>query len=371
MYKVKLPPVVKAFTLFALILFCLWGLYRKGLIDDHLRIFNPGCRLSYVAQCERGLELSHVHLLAYRENTTPNYCPIENFGDDMGIYYFVTLIQNIFHLSNTYMAYLVVFVSIVLLGYSLAIIGTSLLFENNQVKFFSYFYLALIAFISLFILDVYILAYLVTSLIPLLYWVWKKHTQKTLKFLYPILALFITGLLAGIANQFRVYSGMGIIIIVFLFILLEKNVSLLHKLVFICALLASLPLSQLFFNTQINQRDAWIASHDNTAPASKIHQHTTWHNIYLGLGILPNKYGITWEDGNAYAKEKQFNPGNENYTPEYINAIKNDYFTIVKNDLPFVLKTFAYKAFLVLLLCIVFFNYGIFLILKTRKNFRI
>src|ERR1700692_1340450 len=103
----KLPSFIKAIVLFTLLLISVYILFGRGLIDN-VQLFNPGYRLSFVQECSKGLELSHQHLIAYRDNVTPNYYPIENLGDDMGIYYFVPLVQQIIH-TYTYKAYLMVF----------------------------------------------------------------------------------------------------------------------------------------------------------------------------------------------------------------------------------------------------------------------
>jgi hypothetical protein len=364
----KLPSFLKAILLFALLLISVYILFGRGLIDN-VQLFNPGYRLSFVQECAKGFELSHQHLLAYRDNITPNYYPVENLGDDMGIYYFVPLVQQIFH-TYTYKAYLIVFCGIALLGYSLATTGIGLLFEDTRVKFFSYFYLALIDLVSLFILDVYILAYLVTSLIPLLYWMWRKYKAGHIKMLYLILALMGTGLLAGIANQFRVYSGVGIIIVVIAFILFERDIPLFRKFFFIGALLITIPACKLYFSCQLNQRDNWIAANGNCQPNNKIYNHVLWHNVYLGLGIVQNKYGIIWKDSIGYNKAKQFKPSLYNVTQGYDDAIKGEFLTLLKNDWPFVLKAFIYKFLLALLMGFIFFNYGVFLIQKVKLNYR-
>src|ERR1700739_1906842 len=366
----KLPSFIKAILIFSFILLSIYILYSKGIINNHLHLFNPGYRLTDLSQCTKGLELSHQYLLLYSKGETPNYCPAENLGDDMGIYLFIPLIQHFFN-TDTYLAYLGFFCSIVLLGYSLAAIGFGLLFQDDRIKFFSYFFLALISFISLFILDVYILAYLVTSLIPLLYWIWKKYEAKHIGILYPIIALLATGLLASIASTFRVYSGIGILLMVALFILLEKKITILRKFLFIGALFITLPLCKLFTDRQINQRDKWLVTTGNYTLNNKLTNHPIWHNMYLGLGILPNKYGISWSDTIAFNKEKQFNADRHHLSPQYLNAIKNDYLDIIKNDLPFVLKTIAYKCFLVLLMCIIFFNYGLFLMRRIKFSYKL
>ncbi len=365
----KLPSSLKAILLFFLVFLSAYILFSKGITNDHIHLFNAGYRIPFIQECYKGLELSHQHLLSYR-NEVPNYYPVENLGDDMGIYYFVPLIMHLFH-SDTYLAYLYLFCTIVFISYCLSVIGISLLFENTYIKLFAYFYMAVFAFASLFILDNYIFAYFITSLIPLLYWLWKKHSEGDIKTIYLILALLATGLLAGIANQFRLYSGMGVILIVIAFIALQKNTSILRKLIFIGVLLSTLPLCKMYFNHEISQRDKWIEANGNCLPSSKMSGHITWHNIYLGLGIVDNKYGILWRDTVAFNKAKQYNPNLYNMTPEYISAIKNEYLSIVKNDLLFVLKTFVYKSFYILLFVIIFFNYGFSLIRKVKFNYRI
>jgi hypothetical protein len=71
---------------------------------------------------------------------------------------------------------------------------------------------------------------------------------------------------------------------------------------------------------------------------------TGWHVLYIGLGYLPNRYGITYSDSSGAIAVRRVNPKIEYLGPQYRREIRHLYLRIVKHDPGFVAKTYLVKA---------------------------
>ena len=72
--------------------------------------------------------------------------------------------------------------------------------------------------------------------------------------------------------------------------------------------------------------------------------HTFWHPAYLGLGYLPNSYGIRFLDAVAIARVKHDAPGTVYLSERYETVLRKAYFSVVRNHPAAVLKQYAAKA---------------------------
>jgi hypothetical protein len=84
--------------------------------------------------------------------------------------------------------------------------------------------------------------------------------------------------------------------------------------------------------------------HDPTFGEAWPSQHPFWHNAYIGLGYLPNKYGLQWNDAVAQDAVQRARPGAGFLTKEYEATLRHRYFQIVRDDPGFVLRNFWTKA---------------------------
>lgn len=71
--------------------------------------------------------------------------------------------------------------------------------------------------------------------------------------------------------------------------------------------------------------------------------HSLWHPAYLGLGYLPNKFGIKWDDVVAMRAAQHVDPGIVYLSPHYNSILRHLYFNIVKSDPGFVFHTYFVK----------------------------
>lgn len=79
--------------------------------------------------------------------------------------------------------------------------------------------------------------------------------------------------------------------------------------------------------------------HDAHFGAGLPTEHPVWHNAYIGLGYLANKYGIVWMDQNAEDRARRADPGAGYLTASYEHALRHVYVQIVEHDTGFVLRT--------------------------------
>ena len=239
---------------------------------------------------------------------------------------------------------------------------------------FSYFYLGIFSIFCLFVLDVYVTEYFITSFLPLLLWVWKKYLRDK-KIIFPLAAAIIAGVFMGIADQFRHHSATGLIITLILFLLFAAGAEFKYKLLFIGLMLLFMPLCNIYFSGKISQRNTWLKENTGMKDFGNLSNHAFWHSLYTGLGFADNKYGITWSDFNSFDKAKQLNPALDisgyNISPEYEATLRGEYLSILKNDPLFVMKTYARKFIYILLFIFLFFNYGFVLLRKVKPSWKI
>jgi hypothetical protein len=83
-------------------------------------------------------------------------------------------------------------------------------------------------------------------------------------------------------------------------------------------------------------------AHPNHSSAGSAHPF--WHPAYLGLGYLPNKYGIAWLDAVGADAVQRAKPGTAYLSPQYESTLRKLYTRIVEHDPGFALHTYFAKA---------------------------
>lgn len=63
--------------------------------------------------------------------------------------------------------------------------------------------------------------------------------------------------------------------------------------------------------------------------SNTMEQHGIWHNIYLGLGVVDNDFGISWNDSVAFEHAQRINPKVVWGTTEYYETLRGAYFKLV------------------------------------------
>ncbi len=104
----------------------------------------------------------------------------------------------------------------------------------------------------------------------------------------------------------------------------------------------------------------WIASASTTwvvsardalfemAPAQRVATHNFSHTLYIGLGAVPNKFGITYDDEVARAAVEAVSPTVVNSSPEYYRILWRLYWSKLSSEPLEVMRIYFEKAKLVL-----------------------
>lgn len=93
---------------------------------------------------------------------------------------------------------------------------------------------------------------------------------------------------------------------------------------------------------------AYRDSRVDLSAASQPSSHPFWHPAYLGLGYLPNKYGITWNDAVAIDAVERARPGTRYLSGTYESTLRHLYLKLVAHDPLFALRTYGTKAWAIL-----------------------
>ncbi|MDI1264410.1 MAG: hypothetical protein PS018_14235 [bacterium] len=75
----------------------------------------------------------------------------------------------------------------------------------------------------------------------------------------------------------------------------------------------------------LRARDAVL----HIAPSDRMEQHGAWHNLYIGLGVVENPFGIVWNDEHGVQTVKRVDPAVKYLSAEYYAILKREYFRLV------------------------------------------
>jgi hypothetical protein len=81
-----------------------------------------------------------------------------------------------------------------------------------------------------------------------------------------------------------------------------------------------------------------------TLDSGQLTSHPLWHPAYLGLGYLPNDYGIRFEDGVAAARVQRDAPGTIYASKRYERVLRKAFFDVVRHHPLAVAKQYAAKV---------------------------
>lgn len=80
--------------------------------------------------------------------------------------------------------------------------------------------------------------------------------------------------------------------------------------------------------TTLAARDAiW-----SVPPTAMIDRHGIQHNLFIGLGVVPNKFGIVWSDSFGKETVEKINPSVRYASKEYYRILGDEYIRLLKSD---------------------------------------
>jgi hypothetical protein len=153
--------------------------------------------------------------------------------------------------------------------------------------------------------------------------------------------LVVACVLAGLATSVRNYAGLPVLVAALIMLLRSPWRWPGRALVAIalCAAYLVIPLGVV--RTAVHHRDQRLGTGTKAAQASTTH--LFWHPMYLGLGYLPNRYGITWDDSYGAHAALREDPKAFYPTARYEAVIRKLYIRLLKRDPGFVAGVTAKK----------------------------
>ena len=146
--------------------------------------------------------------------------------------------------------------------------------------------------------------------------------------------------LAGVASSIRSHAGLPIAIAAAIVVLLRLRSWRSRALAVGSVAAVYILCSSLMLAGARTYRDR-VTGVDFAAAANTTHP--LWHPTYLGLGYLPNDYGITWNDTVALDAAEREQPGVVYLSRQYEETLRKLYFDIVRDDPRFVATTYWAK----------------------------
>jgi hypothetical protein len=135
---------------------------------------------------------------------------------------------------------------------------------------------------------------------------------------------------ASFASSIRLHAGLPILVGA-LVVLLFRHSSWLRTLTWAgVVVLAYLSVHPFGLQAVRTYRDHVVG--DASLSAHRPTSHPIWHNMYIGLGYRPNRYGITWDDSVAYATVRRLSPRARFVSAEYERTLRDEYFRIARED---------------------------------------
>jgi hypothetical protein len=284
------------------------------------------------------------------------------FGDDVGIYYFVPKIAQVFNMPID-RSFDIFIIGLTLISVVLALVGLFLLFKRPASIIVSLLGVSVLAFTMLKLSDVYVAApFAILSVVPIcLYFIQQNKLCWSL-----LVTLFFAGSIIGIANAMR--SNAGTTVMIFLLILLAfyMRVPRRVKLILLSMLIIGTLIPSAFFSLLLNHRDDYLrtVATNNCAPR----QHVIWHSIYIGLGFLNNEYDIRYKDEVAFAKVKSISASVAYLSPEYEAILRKEVVSLAMNHPTFIIKTVLAKLGVMQGYLLIFANLGLLAAAIYRKR---
>ena len=146
----------------------------------------------------------------------------------------------------------------------------------------------------------------------------------------------------SLATSFRVHAGLGVCLAGVFTLFTARDVSLQRRAfgvaLAIAAYLAIQPTAMRAIEFQRDQTlQGQLENYDGLS------HHVIWHSIYIGLGYIPNPYGLKWDDQVAYRHVGR-NASESPLDEEYERAVRNIVFDLIKRDPWFVAKALIVKG---------------------------
>lgn len=273
-------------------------------------------------------------LLVGRHGIGGSYYPV-GIGDDEGIYVYIPVLCRLFGVADPLSMLRYVYVLI----YGVTVAAYPMVFYRLTRSLLAGFVaplMLLVCVLSMGFYDIYwIPAWGVLTLLPLIFLLARDWPRLGL------VALASVSLVASLLSSIRSESGLGIVIAAVAVLLLRRWRwwRALPAVTLLAVIYISIP--TFVFGAIREHRD-----HQINYPALGLETtaHPLWHSVYIGLGYLPNDYGIFYKDEVAIAQVQRQAPGTPYLSGRYASVLRRAYSNLVREHPIEVIKQYAAKA---------------------------
>jgi hypothetical protein len=287
-----------------------------------------------VVEAIAGLQQTGVPLVAAQKGVLDS----ANVNDDPGLYYFVPLLAQRFHLPAD--AAIDVFLGGMLgLAVLLGLLGCWLFLRTWPGRLAALVQVALVGGVALVTGDVYVapVAAVVGGVPLFLYFVARGRADVPFG-----LFLFAVGVGTAIAQTVRTHAGTPVWLLIVTWLVLGFRAPRGRKLALVGSLVCGIVAWQAFFGTRIDRRDAYLVRHQ-PGYVLQHRDHIVWSSIYEGLGFLSNNHGLVWNDEAAGANIDRIAPGLRFTSPEYEQVVRGEVLRIAREHPYFTARTLFAK----------------------------
>jgi hypothetical protein len=274
-------------------------------------------------------------LLGYAAEQAEEYVPL-GVTDDQGAYVVVPLVAHLLGLDDATTALEMVFLAVVFMTLVVYPLVFYALFRSTAAAAVAPLVLLAGARL-LYYQDVYwVPALAALALLPPLLLIDRRWPRWSFPALLGLLVL------ASMASSFRSNAGLGVAIAAAI-VVLGRPWPIPRKGLAVAALaVAYFSFSVLGMSAIREYRDSWVGDPEFAQGVAA--SHPVWHTAYIGLGYVPNDYGLRYRDEDAIETVEQIEPGTTYLSAEYEEILRERYVDIATGNPGFFLSVTAPKV---------------------------
>ncbi|OQA36384.1 MAG: hypothetical protein BWY54_00067 [Candidatus Dependentiae bacterium ADurb.Bin331] len=320
-----------------------------------------GCRFTHLLATMAGYQKTGISLIEWDGNQLlPTSC-----ADDLGIYILLPKLATFFGLSIE-QAISYFFYILLIVPAAIGIIGFCAVYKHIVQRFIAVFGVLLLTLFAKAVGDVY-LCYSSSLLLILPFTVYFFENRKFDNlFLFFCLSI---GFMVTTLQFIRSYSAIAPLIFFLILMLLDIQLSIIRKLIFIgtCAVGMMMP---LFYFNAVQNESLRYAIQNNLIDTKQEKKHPLWHTLYVGFGLLhfKNEHQIAYDDSCAAKKVQSIDNSIAYCSAEYDAILKNEVINLFKYHFLFVLLTLFAKLGVLFYFLLKFANVGLIAALFYPKS---
>ena len=254
------------------------------------------------------------------------------------------------------------------LSYVLGLAGAFLLFRSPLSRVVSTVALSALASVTWWIGDIYVVyASVAMAVVPLFLLLLRRGRLGVAALAFMLAA----GVAMGVANGMRIHAGTAVLVLVVLMTATCPRFSLPARGALLLAAALGLLGSHTLFEMVLQRRDAYVQSVVPGYRGGADERTPVWHSMYIGLGYVPNPYGIEYADEVAMRRVQEIAPGTPYLSDQYSRVIRGEVLRLVRDDPGFVVAGLLRKTGRVLLWLALFMNVGLIAAVARRKHWTV